>query len=151
MADDLLFSMGKYEARVPGDRCYSKNHLWLQATDNGYLVGFTAYSVRLLKDVYFLDWSIDAGTVVRQKQEIGEVESSKAVSALYAPCSGRIVEFNQKVLADPSLINTDGYGGGWLFRFETEEPQLSPQEYVDLLASTWDETQRVLKGQANES
>jgi len=150
MADDLVFLMGKYEAQVPSDRLYSKNHLWLKQDGAGYQVGFTAYSVRLLKDVYFLDWSIDADTVVRHKQEIGEVESSKAVSALYAPYDGRVIEFNQRVLSDPSLINTDGYGAGWLFQFETSEQPLSPQEYVDLLTSTWDETQRVLKGQVNE-
>ena len=59
MPDDLLFMMGKYEARVPRDRLYAANHLWLAPHGDGYRVGFTAYSVRLLQDVYFLSWSID--------------------------------------------------------------------------------------------
>src|SRR5437867_2888405 len=107
MADDLEFMMGKYAARIPGDRQYTSNHLWLKPAGSRFRVGFTAYSVRLLQDVYFLSWSIDPDTPVRLKQEIGEIESSKAVSSLYAPCDGRVAVFNEKLLNDPSLINTD--------------------------------------------
>lgn len=151
MADDRVFLMGKYEARLPADRAYSRNHLWLQPDEaGGFRVGFTAYSVKLLNDVYFLDWSIDPNSAVREKQEIGEIESSKALSTLYAPCEGRIVEFNQRLLDDPSGINTDGYGHGWLFRMETTAPLLTVDEYVALLERTWDDTERMLKGQANQ-
>lgn len=150
MADELVFCMGKYEARIPCDRLYSPNHLWLKAVGDLYQVGFTTYSIKLLKDVYFLDWSVDPGTHVRLKQEIGEVESSKALSSLYAPYEGRIVEFNPKLLKDPSGINTDGYGDGWLYTFETTAQPLTPAEYVQYLESTWEVTQRLLKGQANE-
>ena len=68
MSDTLSFMMGKYEARIPTDRRYSENHLWLKTDDEGARVGFTAYSVRLLQDVYFLDWTIDAGASVAKKQ-----------------------------------------------------------------------------------
>ena len=112
-------------------------------------MGFTAYSVRLLQDVYFLDWTIDPQTTVRHKQEIGEIESSKALSTLYAPFEGRIVEFNEQLLDDPSAINTDNYGEGWLFRFESSAELLSPDDYLRLLESGWDDTQRMLKGQLN--
>lgn len=149
MADDLLFMMGNYEARIPTDRFYAKNHLWLQDVGDGFRVGFTAYSVRLLQDVYFLDWTIDPQTEVRNKQEIGEVESSKALSSLYAPFAGRVLEFNEQLLDDPSTINTDNYGTGWLFDFKTTETLLNPEEYVQLLDAGWDETQRHLKGQMN--
>ena len=147
MSDDLVFLMGKYEARIPGDRCYSKNHLWLQADEDGYRVGFTAYSVRLLQDVYFLDWTIDPDTDVAERQEIGQIESSKALSSLYAPLSGRVVDFNEELLDDPSAINTDNYGRGWLFRLQTKTQPLSATEYVALLDAGWEETQRMLKGQ----
>lgn len=150
MSDSLVFMMGKYEARIPTDRMYSDNHLWLQEGPGGFRVGFTAYSVRMLQDVYFLDWTIDPDTRVRRKQEIGQVESSKAVSTLYAPAEGKIMEFNQVVLNDPSAINTDGYGAGWLYSFETGAKLLSPAEYVQLLDSKWDETQRMIKGQLND-
>ena len=72
--------MGNYEARIPTDRGYSENHLWLKRGTAGFRVGFTSYSVRLLQDVYFLDWLIDPYTDVHKKMEIGEIESSKAIS-----------------------------------------------------------------------
>jgi hypothetical protein len=56
MSEPLIFMMGKYEARLPTDRWYSDNHLWLQEEACGFRVGFTAYSVRMLQDVYFLDY-----------------------------------------------------------------------------------------------
>lgn len=143
--------MGNFEALIPTDRLYSKRHLWLQPTDeaNVYRVGLTAYSVRLLQDVYFLDWTVDAGTPVADRQDIGEIESSKAVSALYTPCEGVLLEFNAGVLDDPSAINTDSYETGWLYTLRTEAPLLTAEEYVQLLADVWDETQRTIKGQMN--
>jgi glycine cleavage system H protein len=148
---ELTFLMGKYEARIPTDRVYSDNHLWLQPTGEGnlYRVGFTAYSVRLLQDVYFLEWSIDPHSVVYKKQEIGEIESSKAVSTLYAPADGTILDFNEQVLNDPSAINTDGYGKGFLFSMQSPAKFLTPDEYVAHLAAGWDKTEKLIKGQYN--
>jgi len=148
--DDLVFMMGKYEARFPVNRQYCRSHLWLSQTDVGYRVGFTAYAVRLLQDVYFLDWSIDPDTPVKPKQEIGQIESSKAVSTLYAPSEGQIRDFNAALMSDPSLINVDNYDAGWLYHFETEAPLMSPQEYFTHLEATWEVTQRLLKSQYNE-
>jgi len=149
MADDLMFMMGKFEARIPGDRSYSENHLWLQEHGDHYRVGFTAYSVRLLQDVYFLEWSIDPDSAVMAKKEIGEIESSKAVSTLYAPCDGRVLRFNEALLDDPSAINTDNYGKGWLYEFQTDSALLTPGEYVKHLDAGWEKTQQHLKGQIN--
>lgn len=149
MPDDLVFMMGKYEARIPQDRYYAQNHHWLQPADGSFRVGFTAYSVRLLQDVYFLDWSIDPETAVGEKQEIGEIESSKAVSSLYTPAAGTVVEFNAALFDDPSAINTAGYEGGWLYLFRTESQFMSAEEYVEYLGSVWDDTQRMIKGQLN--
>lgn len=150
MSDELIFQMGKFPARIPQDRLYSESHLWFQPTGNGYRVGFTAYSVRLLQDVYFLSWSIDPQTAVKKKQEIGEIESSKAVSTLYAPRQGFVGAFNELLLNDPSTINTDNYGSGWLYEFQTEQTLLSSQEYFESLAAGWEQTQRMIKGQINE-
>ena len=147
MTEDLVFMMGKFEARIPCDRQYAENHLWLQRSAVGFRVGFTSYSVRLLQDVYFLEWSIEPGTTVNKKQEIGEIESSKALSTLYAPFDGRIAGFNENLLDDPSAINTDNYGKGWLFEFELTADLVEPAEYLKILEGGWDETQRILKGQ----
>lgn len=150
MADELVFMMGNYAARVPADRVYAENHLWLKPIDGVFRVGFTAYSVRLLQDVYFLSWSIDPETTVRRKQEIGEIESSKAVSTLYAPDAGKVRAFNEALLNDPSAINTDGYEAGWLYEFESSADFLTPEQYVALLEAGWEKTQRMIKGQMNE-
>ena len=150
MPDDLVFMMGQYAARIPADRMYAENHVWLQPASGTYRVGFTAYSVRLLQDVYFLSWSIDPDSLVRRKQEIGEIESSKAVSSLYVPSDGRVVQFNETLLNDPTPINTDNYGQGWLYELDTKADFLSPEQYIALLESGWEKTQQMIKGQMNE-
>ncbi len=124
--------------------------MWLQPVDSGtFRVGLTAYSVRLLQDVYFLEWSIDPGTDVRDREDIGEVESSKAVSSMYTPCAGTVVEFNAALLNDPSGINADNYESGWLYTMRTSADLLTPEEYINVLEDGWDETQRTIKGQMN--
>ena len=148
---ELVFMMGQFAARFPTDRRYAKNHMWAQENNGAWRFGFSAYAVRLLQDVYFLDWSIDADTPLREKQEIGSIESSKAESALYAPMSGRLMEFNQSLLSDPSTINVDLYGRGWLFSMEgTGETLLSPEEYLVHLEAAWKVAERTIKGQMNE-
>ena len=146
---DLIFMMGNFEVRIPTDRFYCDYHMWLKNEGDVYKVGFTSFSVRLLKDVYFLDWQIDPLTEVAKKKEIGEVESSKALSTLYAPYNGKIVEFNELLMDDPSLINSGNYDKGWLFTLETDETLMKPEEYIQFLEDKWDETERHLKGQMN--
>ncbi|MEX0712641.1 MAG: glycine cleavage system protein H [Pirellulales bacterium] len=151
MTGELVFMMGQFAARIPTDRQYARNHMWAQAAGGKFRFGFTAYAVRLLQDVYFLDWSIDAGTMVREKQAIGSIESSKAESELYAPMMGRLTEFNAGLLADPSAINVDNYTEGWLFEMEGGgESLLSGPEYVVHLEAAWAVAERTIKGQMNE-
>ena len=151
MPDELIFMMGKYEARIPTDRSYAPNHHWLKPAGGSsktvYHVGFTAYSVRMLQDVYFLEWSIDPGTTVTERQEIGEIESSKALSSLYTPFAGKVLAFNEVLLDDPSAINADNYASGWLYELEAEAEFLSPEEYLRHLESGWEKDQRLIKGQ----
>ena len=150
---DLTFAMGKYQARFPDDRSYSQHHMWLQPTEqpDRYRVGLTDYSVRLLQDVYFLDWSLDAPATVRRRDEIGEVESSKAISALYAPVDGELLGFNDALMEQPELINTENYGDGYLLEMRVTGDLICPADYVKLLGNVWDSTQRVLQGQANDA
>src|SRR5689334_355561 len=102
MSGSLTFMMGKFEAEFPTDRLYSKNHMWGERRDDCFRFGFTAYAVRLLQDVYFLDWAVDPGTALGERQEIGSIESKKAESSLYAPIAGKLVRFNEELLSDPS-------------------------------------------------
>lgn len=151
MSDELVFMMGQFEARFPTDRQYAKNHMWAEPRDGGFRFGFTAYAVRLLQDVYFLDWSVDAGATLREKQLIGAIESKKAESDLFAPIGGQLIRFNDELLSDPSSINVDKYGAGWLFEMQGPgNGLLSPAEYIEHLDSVWEVTQRTIKGQLNE-
>lgn len=152
MDESLTFLMGKFAAVLPADRRYCRNHMWCRPADSGaHRFGFTAYALRLMQDVYFLDWSVSPGAVVTLKQHIGNIETSKAVSDLFAPIAGALRSINQDVLRDPSTINVDNYGRGWLFELAGDGGgTLSVQEYHDFLAANWDQTQRILKGQMGE-
>ena len=151
MSEPLIFLMGKFAAEFPTDRRYARNHMWGQPQGQVVRFGFTAYAVRLLQDVYFLDWTVDAGSVLAERQEIGQIESKKAESSLYAPLAGRLVRYNEELLSDPSAINLDKYGSGWLFEIETSgEPLLDPPGYIEHLTGVWEIAQRTIKGQMNE-
>ena len=151
MADDLTFLMGKYPARLPGELRYARNHMWARAEGGRWRFGFTAYAVRLMQDVYFLDWQVSAGDRVTLLQEIGHIETSKAESDLFAPLAGTIVTFNAGLLDDPSSINVDGYGAGWLFEMEGcgAEELMGAEEYYRFLADNWEKTQALIKGKIN--
>ena len=151
MSEPLVFLMGKFEARIPVDRRYAKNHMWAMPVEGGYRFGFSAYAVRLLQDVFFLEWTVDAGAVVRARQALGQIESSKAESELYAPIAGRVRSFNAELLRDPSAINVDTYGPGWLFELEGDGAELlDAPAYLAHLADAWKVAERTIKGQINE-
>ncbi|MEZ6142861.1 MAG: glycine cleavage system protein H [Zavarzinella sp.] len=152
MADELTFMMGKYAAVLPSGFRYCKNHMWCRTLESGiHRFGFSSYAIRLMQDVYFLEWSIDADTPVVLKQQIGNIETSKATSDLYVPIAGQLVAFNQAVLADPSLINISGYDQGWLFDIAGDiTPTLSLEEYFAFLDGAWELTQRHIKKQMHE-
>jgi glycine cleavage system H protein len=152
MPESRTFLMGKHPAHLPGELRYCKNHMWCRPGPDGvHQFGFTAYAVRLMQDVYFLEWRTDPG-LVTPKQEIGYIETQKATSGLYAPLAGRIVQFNAALLEDPSTINVDNYGKGWLFAFTGElTDTLDVDGYYAHLDAGWEATQRILKGQINKA
>src|SRR5438093_11801283 len=94
--------------------------MWSREFEGRRRFGFTAYAVRLMQDVYFLEWVVSAGDAVAHLQQIGHIETSKAVSDLFAPVAGKLAAFNQELLNDPTPINVDGYGAGWLFEMEAD-------------------------------
>ncbi|MBM3993953.1 MAG: glycine cleavage system protein H [Planctomycetes bacterium] len=147
MADSLTFMMGKFAAVLPADRRYARNHMWCMQTGDRLRFGFTSYAMRLMQDVYFLDWEVNPGDVVELKQKVGHIETSKAMSDLFAPIAGTLIRFNSDVLNDPSVINVDNYGNGWLFEtVGSDADTLNVQEYHDFLAAGWEKTQNMLKG-----
>jgi glycine cleavage system H protein len=147
MPDSVTFLMGKFPAVLPADRRYCRNHMWCQPAAGVSRFGFTSYAVRLMQDVYFLDWQVNAADVLGLKQLIGHIETSKAMSDLFAPAAGTLVRFNDELLKDPSAINVDNYGAGWLFEMEAAEGEtLSVEEYCGFLEANWEKTQNLLKG-----
>jgi glycine cleavage system H protein len=147
MADDLTFLMGKFPARLPGELRYARNHMWCREEGGRLRFGFTAYAVRLMQDVYFLDWHVSPGDAVEQLQQIGHIETSKAVADLFAPLGGKLAAFNGELLNDPTPINVDTYGAGWLFEMEGDTSStMTAEEYYRFLDANWEKTQRTLKG-----
>lgn len=150
--DQFSFAMGEFKARFPRDRHYATNHMWaLQVRPQRWRFGLTAYAVRLLQDVYFLDWIVEPPAAVALRAQIGSIESKKAESDLFAPLAGTLVEINGRALDDPSLINADPYGDGWMIEMEAQDTTrlLTPQGYAEHLQDAWEVAQRTIKGQAN--
>ena len=110
---------------------YSAEHEWI---DSGApaRVGITAVAADALGEVVFVDLP-EVGAEVEAGQVCGELESTKAVSDLYSPVTGTVASRNDAVVDDPSVINTDPYGEGWLFAVEVtgEGELLSPEEYAE--------------------
>ena len=150
MPDEMTFMMGKFAAVLPGDLHYASNHMWCRAIDGRLRFGFTSYAIRLMQDVYFLEWVVSGGDSVTHLQQVGHIETSKAVSDLFAPCAGKLSSFNAELLNDPTPINVDGYAAGWLFEMEADSAGLlGVKEYHDFLTENWEKTQRLIKGKIN--
>jgi glycine cleavage system H protein len=107
-------------AEVPEDRRYTKEHEWALQEGERVLIGITDYAQDQLGDVVFVGLP-DVGSEVHAGQPLGEVESTKSVSDVYSPVSGKVVARNDDVEQNPELINSDPYGGGWLIAVEPGE------------------------------
>ncbi len=105
----------------PTDRKYSREHEWIKVEEGSRgLVGITHFAQDQLGDVVYLDLP-RVGTRLRQSAKLGEVESVKAVSDVYSPISGEVVEVNPDVIDHPEVVNEDPYGRGWLLRVEIQD------------------------------
>ncbi|MDE2765223.1 MAG: glycine cleavage system protein GcvH [Chloroflexota bacterium] len=101
---------------APDDRKYSKEHEWVVSQDDGTaLVGISDFAQNQLGDVVFVELP-KVGAALAQFDQMGEIESVKAVSDLYTPVGGEVLEVNADVVAKPELVNEDPYGKGWLIK-----------------------------------
>ena len=121
---------------IPGNLRYTTEHEWISRDGEKATVGITAFAVGALGDVVFVLLP-DVGEQVQAGLPCGELESTKAVSDLFAPATGEVVEVNRRVVDDPGLLNADPYGEAWLFRVRivTEPATLSAGEYAALVGS----------------
>ena len=100
---------------VPTDLRYTNDHEWVRVEGDVATIGITAYAADQLGDIVFVELP-DAGRTVTQAATFGVVESVKAVSDLFAPVTGEVVEANAELGGNPELVNSDPYGGGWMIR-----------------------------------
>jgi len=123
----------------PDDLLYGSEHLWIRREEDQGLVtlGITDYAQDQLGEIVYVDLP-QPGDTVAAGDEMGALESAKSVSDLISPVDGEVVEVNQALLDDPSPINHDPYGAGWMVRVRLEDglPQglLSAAEYEALVA-----------------
>ena len=113
---------------------YTAEHEWVLVEGDTATVGITAYAAEKLGDVVFVDLP-KAGSTVASGKVVGEIESTKSVGELFAPVNGTVAEANAAVEADPSLVNSDPFGAGWLIKVTfTELPEmLSFDDYSKLV------------------
>jgi glycine cleavage system H protein len=122
----------------PTDRRYTKEHEWVRVQNDLGTVGISDYAQDQLGDIVYVDLP-SVGTQLKQLEKLGEIESVKAVSDLYSPVSGEVVEVNQGVNDRPELVNQSPYDEGWLARVRLTDPAeldnlLTAKQYDELIA-----------------
>jgi glycine cleavage system H protein len=110
---------------APTDLRYTKDHEWVRVDGDAAIVGITEYAANQLGDIVFVELP-DAGRKLEQHATFGVVESVKAVSDLFAPVSGEVIEANGALVASAELVNSDPYGDGWMIRV-----RVADQEEID--------------------
>ena len=121
---------------IPEELRYTSEHEWVRAGGASARVGITDYAQDQLGDIVYVQLP-EPGTSVEAGQSMGEVESTKSVSEIYAPVSGTVSARNDKLGDEPELINSDPYGAGWLVEIELRDPEtleelLDAQGYAEL-------------------
>ena len=126
-------------ANVPADLRYTREHEWAKQEGGRVRVGITAFAQEQLGDVVFVELP-KTGTRVRAHQTFGVVESVKAVSDLFAPVSGEVVEANAELAQKPEVVNQDPYGRGWMLVVTPADPKewdqlLTAAQYEQFVAA----------------
>jgi glycine cleavage system H protein len=110
---------------VPAELKYAKSHEWVRVSGDVATVGISDHAQHELTDVVFVELP-EKGKKVRAGETCAVVESVKTASDVYSPLSGEIVETNPAVVANPGLVNTEPYAGGWFFRIRFSDPAELP-------------------------
>lgn len=125
-------------ASVPADLKYTRDHEWAKKEGANIRVGITAFAQEQLGDVVFVELP-KVGAKVSQRQAFGVVESVKAVSDLFAPVSGEVIEINGALTTAPETVNQDPYGRGWMIVVKPANASewdqlLTPAQYEEFIA-----------------
>jgi len=106
----------------PEDLRYTRDHEWARSKDGRVVVGITEFAQDQLGDIVYVELPA-VGATVKKGETFGVVESTKAVSDLYAPISGKVVEINSPLVDAPEGINAEPYGKGWMLAVEPSDPK----------------------------
>lgn len=106
---------------TPEDNRYAKSHEYVHLEGDIATIGITDYAQKELGDVVFVELP-QVGSQLEAADELGSIESVKAVSELFAPVSGEVVEVNEALADNPALVNTDPFGDGWMVRVKVSDP-----------------------------
>jgi glycine cleavage system H protein len=132
----LPYKRSRFSTRLPVDRRYSPSHFWLKEMEPGvWRIGFTRFATRMLGDLVEHGFSARGGEMVAVGQVIGWVEGFKALTDLYCVAAGEFLGGNPAIEQDPTLIDADPYGEGWLYavRGTPGEDALDAQGYARVL------------------
>jgi len=121
----------------PEDLYYSQEHNWVRLTGNRGTVGITDFAQQEMGEILYTELP-DEGLQIEQGDIFGTLESSKTVAELFSPVSGEVISINKDLEEEPSLVNDDPYGKGWLMVVELDDPSelqelFSAVEYEDFL------------------
>ena len=122
---------------TPEDSRYAKSHEYVHVEGGVGTIGITDYAQKELGDVVFVELP-QVGAELEQGDELGSIESVKAVSELFSPVSGEVVEVNEALTEKPELVNTDPYGDGWMIRVKLATPEevdelMDAEEYEEYI------------------
>ena len=122
-------------ANVPEDLHYSKDHEWVRVDGDQAIIGITDYAQNSLGDVVYVELP-KAGEEFAANEPFGSVESVKAVSEVFTPIAGAVVQINESLADEPESVNSDPYGAGWMIRLTMANPGevdslLTAAEYED--------------------
>ena len=122
---------------TPEDNRYAKSHEYVHVEGDVGTIGITEYAQKELGDVVFVELP-QVGTQLEAADELGSIESVKAVSELFSPVSGEVIEINEALADKPELVNTDPWGDGWMIRIRLSDPSevdelMSAEEYDEFI------------------
>ena len=122
---------------IPGDLLFTEKHEWVRIEGDTATVGISDYARNQLGDIVYVELP-ETGVEVSQMSPFGTIEAVKAVSDLYAPVSGEVLEVNDDIAADPGVIKNSPYGDGWMIKIKMSDPGevnslMKPEEYKKLI------------------
>lgn len=128
------------DMKIPENLKYTNDHEYFNLVDNAGIVGITDYAQSELGDIIFVDVTVSVGSEVKQNQSLGSIEAVKTVSEILSPVSGKVIEINSGINDNPSVVNDDPYGEGWIIKIEpsnTDEVNnlLDSKAYSKLIGS----------------